>query len=42
MRISYMCFGLCLGLSIGSFIMGKDTTGLIQLAGALMCVRGMI
>ena len=42
MIISFIGFGLCLGMSIGSFISGNDSTGAIQLLCACINIPGML
>lgn len=42
MIISYIGFGLCLGMSISSFILGNDSTGAIQLLFACINIPGML
>ena len=42
MLISFLGFGLCLGMSIGSFASGNDSTGVIQLLCACLNIPGML
>ena len=42
MTFSYIGFGLCLGMAIGSFISGNDSAGIIQLLCACANIPGML
>ena len=42
MPVSFICFGLCLGMSIGSFMSGNDSTGVVQLLCACFSIPGML
>ena len=42
MTISYIAFGLCLGMSMCSFISGNDSAGIVQLLCACANIPGIL